>query len=107
MPNENNKRIRYAIYTHYSSEMQNEMSLEAQEDCCCRAVAEHGGVVVEEFSDGAKSGWSLDRDGFNALRKSAEKGKFDAVIFWKFDRLARNHDHVVMIKMLLRHEYMV
>ena len=26
-------------------------------------------------------------------------------MFWKFDRLARDHDHTVMIKMLLRHEY--
>jgi site-specific DNA recombinase len=39
------------------------------------------------------------------MRKSAERGKFDAVIMWKFDRLARNHEHAVMIKMLLRHEY--
>lgn len=105
MSEKSNKRTRFAIYTRYSSEMQNEMSLEAQEDCCRRAIAERGGAVVDVFSDGAKSGWSLDRDGFNALRKSAERGKFDAVIFWKFDRLARNHDHVVMIKMLLRHEY--
>ncbi len=99
------KRTRFAIYTRYSSEMQNDMSLEAQEECCRRAIAERNGVVIDVFSDGAKSGWSLDRDGFNALRRIAEKGKFDAVMFWKFDRLARNHDHVVMIKMLLRHEY--
>lgn len=99
------KRIRFAIYTRYSSEMQNDLSLEAQETRCRQAIAERGGVVVSVFSDGAKSGWSLERDGFNELRQHAEKGKFDAVMFWKFDRLARNHEHVVMIKMLLRHEY--
>ena len=101
----NNKRVRFAIYTRYSSEMQNDLSLEAQEERCRRAIAERKGVVVTIFSDGAKNGWSLERDGFIQLRQAAERGKFDAVMFWKFDRLARNHNHAVMIKMLLRHEY--
>ncbi len=109
MPNNQDKpqkRTRFAIYARYSSEMQNDMSLEAQIERCQRAIEARGNsVVVDVFRDGAKSGWSLDRDGFNALQKSAERGKFDAVMFWKFDRLARNHEHAVMIKMLLRHEY--
>jgi site-specific DNA recombinase len=99
------KRTRYAIYTRYSSEMQNEISLEAQEALCREAIAERGGAVVAVYSDSAKSGWSLERDGFIEMRRAAEHGKFDAMMFWKFDRLARNHEHVVMIKMLLRHEY--
>jgi DNA invertase Pin-like site-specific DNA recombinase len=101
----NNKRTRFAIYTRYSSEMQSDLSLEAQEERCRQAIIERDGVVISVFSDGAKSGWSLERNGFLDLRRAAEHGKFDAVMFWKFDRLARNHDHVVMIKMLLRHEY--
>lgn len=103
--NPSQKRIRFAIYTRYSSELQNDLSLEAQEYRCRQAIADRGGVIVSVFSDGAKSGWSLERDGFNELRQAAEHHKFDAVMFWKFDRLARNHDHAVMIKMLLRHEY--
>ncbi len=99
------KRVRFAIYTRYSSEMQNELSLEAQEYRCRLAIADRGGVVVAVYSDSARSGWSLEREGFNDLRIDAERGRFDAVMFWKFDRLARNHDHAVMIKMLLRHEY--
>ncbi len=99
------KRTRFAIYTRYSSELQNDLSLEAQEQRCREEIAKRNGVVVGVYSDGAKSGWSLDRDGFNELRRAAEKGRFDAIMFWKFDRLARNHDHVVMIKILLRTEY--
>ena len=99
------KRTRFAIYTRYSSEMQNDLSLEAQERICREAIAERGGVVTAVYSDSAKSGWSLDRDGFNELRRAGERNKVDAVMFWKFDRLARNHEHAVMIKMLLRHEY--
>ncbi len=99
------KRTRFAVYTRYSSEMQNELSLEAQEAKCREEIANRGGAVVAVYSDSAKSGWSLERDGFIEMRKAAEHGKFDAIMFWKFDRLARNHEHVVMIKMLLRHEY--
>lgn len=101
----NDKRVRFAIYTRYSSEMQTDLSLEAQEARCRRAIIERGGVVIKVFSDGARSGWSLERDGFKQLCKAAEHGQFDAIMFWKFDRLARNHEHAVMIKMLLRHEY--
>lgn len=99
------KRTRFAIYARYSSEMQNELSLEAQEYCCRQAIAERGGVVVGVYLDSAKSGWSLDREGFQQMRTDAEHGKFESIMFWKFDRLARNHDHAVMIKMLLRNEY--
>ena len=99
------KRTRFAIYTRYSSEMQNELSLEAQEHRCRLAIAERGSVVIKVYSDSARSGWSLERDVFTDMRADAERGKFDAAMFWKFDRLARNHDHAVMIKMLLRHEY--
>jgi len=99
------KRTRYAIYTRYSSEMQNEISLEDQEAVCREMVAERGGVVVGVYKDGARNGWSLDREGFQQMRSAAEHGKFEAVVMWKFDRLARDHDHTVMIKMLLRREY--
>lgn len=102
---ESKKRIRYAIYARYSSEMQNDLSLDAQEAMCREEISKRGGAVVTVYTDGAKSGWSLERDGFIEMRKAAERGKFDAIMFWKFDRLARNHEHTVMIKMLLRHEY--
>ena len=35
----------------------------------------------------------------------AKKGKIDAIMFWKFERLARDNNHAVMIKMLLRRQY--
>jgi site-specific DNA recombinase len=107
MPNDKqtDKSLRFAIYTRYSSEMQNDLSLEAQETYCREAIKKRGGIVVEVFKDSAKSGWSLDRDGFKALKAAAEQRKFDAVMFWKFDRLARNHTDSVMIKILMRHEY--
>jgi DNA invertase Pin-like site-specific DNA recombinase len=95
------KRTRYAIYARYSSDMQNEISLEDQEAVCRQLVAEKGGVIVGVYRDGAKNGWSLDREGFQDMRAAAERGKFDGIAMWKFDR-----PRVIMIirsiKMLLR-----
>ena len=95
---------RVAIYARYSSEAQNEISIEDQVARCREEIARRGWRVAGVYTDSAKSGWSLDRDGFQEMRAAAEKGKFDAVMFWKFDRLARDHNHTVMIKALLRHQ---
>ncbi len=99
------KRTRFAIYARYSSDMQNEISLEDQEAVCRQAVADRGGVVVAVYKDGAKDGWNLDRNGFQEMRAAAARGKYDALMMWKFERLARDHEQTVMVKMLLRREY--
>ena len=99
------KRTRYAIYARYSSDMQNEISLEDQEAVCREAIGSRGGVVIAVFKDGAERGWSLDREDFQAMQKAAEKGKFDALMVWKFDRLARDFEQSVIVKAFLRHEY--
>lgn len=100
-----NKRKRFGIYARYSSEMQNEMSIEAQIARCKEEIGKRGGVVVDTFVDEAKSGWSLDRPGFEDFKLAASRGKFDAAMFWKFDRLARDSQHATVIKMLLRRDY--
>ncbi len=100
-----NKRLRFAIYARYSSDMQNEISLEDQEAVCREAIGARGGVVVGVFKDGAEHGWSLDREGFKRMQSAAEKGKFDALMVWKFDRLARDFEQSVIVKAFLRHEY--
>jgi site-specific DNA recombinase len=102
---EQQQPLRYAIYARFSSDMQNEISLESQEMMCRRAIAERGGVVTKVYADAAKYGWSLDREQFNQMRAEAGKGRFDAIMMWKFDRLARDLTQSTMIKALLRHEY--
>ena len=57
------KRTRYAIYARYSSDMQNEISLEDQEAVCRQMIAEKGGGVVGVCRDDDKTGWSLDSEG--------------------------------------------
>lgn len=103
--NNNKQALRFAIYARYSSEMQNEMSIEAQIRACREEIKKYDGMVVAEFKDSAKNGWSLDREGFQQLRAEAQHGRFDAVMVWKFDRLARDLDQANAIKHLLRKDY--
>jgi len=104
-PQPSGRRPRFAIYCRYSADMQNELSLEDQEKACRKKIAEMGGVVIGVYKDGAQSGWNLDRSDLNRFRADAGKGKFDAAMFWKFDRLMRDHDQTVVVKLLLRREY--
>ncbi|NDJ35741.1 MAG: recombinase family protein, partial [Chloroflexi bacterium] len=97
--------FRVAIYARYSSELQNEISIDDQVQRCRQEIARRGWRVAGIFQDEARSGWSLDRAGFQHMRQAAEHQKFDALMLWKFDRLARDHNHTVMIKALLRHQY--
>lgn len=96
---------RFAIYCRYSDEIQNEVTLESQEAMCQAEVKRRNGVVVSVYQDAAQMGWSLDREGFSQLRADAEQQLFDAIIMWKFDRLARGYIEVTMLKALFRHEY--
>jgi site-specific DNA recombinase len=96
--------MRFAMYLRYSSEMQNEISLEEQEAVCRRWIAARGGRIAGVFRDGAETGWTLNRPGLVEMNREAARGRFDALIMWKFDRLARDPNHAVVIKAYLRHE---
>ncbi len=100
-----NKRLKFAIYARISSEEQNEKSLEDQIAMCKAEVAKRGGTVVAVYEDNAESGWSINRAGFQQMRADAEKGKYGALMLWKFDRLGRHFEDTTAIKMLLRKRY--
>ena len=92
--------IRCAIYTRYSSTLQNDSSL-ADQERECRAYAERNGWrVVETYSDAAISGGSEHRPGFRRLQADAEKQKFDVILAESIDRLARN---LAVLSALLDH----
>ena len=56
--------IRAAIYARFSTELQNEKSVEDQIALCRRFAKQQGMLVVGEFYDKAKSGASMiGRDG--------------------------------------------
>jgi site-specific DNA recombinase len=82
---------RAAIYARFSSELQNERSIEDQV-ALCRSDAQREGLhVVAVHEDRARSGGSLfGRDGVAALMHDASQRRFDIVIVEALDRLSRD-----------------
>lgn len=85
--------MKAAIYARYSTELQNEKSIEDQV-ALCRGYAEREGLsVVAVYSDRARSGASMiGRDGVMQLMFAARDRAFDVVLAESLDRLARDQE---------------
>lgn len=82
--------IEGAIYTRYSSHNQKEESIEQQIEECTAFAKANGITVVAIYSDKAVSGRTDRRSDFQRMMRDAEKQKFDVVIAYKSNRIARN-----------------
>ncbi|CAL4868244.1 hypothetical protein MMA231_02519 [Asticcacaulis sp. MM231] len=89
---------RAVIYSRFSTDLQNEKSIEHQE-AVARAFAVRAGFsVVGAYSDAAMSGASiLGRDGLLELLTDAKRGQFDVVIVEHLDRLSRDMEDMAGI----------
>jgi DNA invertase Pin-like site-specific DNA recombinase len=61
-----------------------------------------GWRVAKVYEDVGVSGAQDRREGLDALKKDATNGKFDVVLVWKFDRLARSTQHLLEVLALLQ-----
>lgn len=81
---------RAVAYTRYSSDNQREESIDAQ----VRAIQEYclrrGYVLVENFSDEARSATTDNRPSFKRMIEDSKRHAFDVVIVHKLDRFARD-----------------
>ncbi|HMN42246.1 MAG TPA: recombinase family protein, partial [Phycisphaerales bacterium] len=86
--------IRAALYLRVSTSEQAERGIPDQE-LDCRAYAEkRGWSVVQSFTDAGASAFKQDaqRPGFAAARAAAERGEYDVLLVWAFDRISRRED---------------
>ena len=84
------------IYARYSSDRQNETSIEAQVRACTEYAALHDMTVVKKYVDEAVSGRTTNRNAYQAMMKAAKLKKFDVILIHKYDRIGRNlYDHAV------------
>jgi DNA invertase Pin-like site-specific DNA recombinase len=83
--------IRVASYSRYSTNLQDESSLEQQQNRCREKATQLGmGISSDlEFSDAALSGTKPDRKGVSDLINAAESGLIDVVIVDSLSRLSR------------------
>jgi site-specific DNA recombinase len=81
--------LHVAIYARYSSEHQNERSIDDQVHLCREHAARLGAVVTGIYADYAVSGGTLKtRPEAMRLLKDAADRKFDAVLTEALDRLS-------------------
>lgn len=89
---------RVAIYARYSSDLQDQVSIDDQVRLCKERAAKEKWEVAEFYSDPEISGWSMIlRPGIRALMQDASAGKFDLVLSEAMDRLSRDQADIATI----------
>ncbi|MBQ8207359.1 MAG: recombinase family protein [Clostridia bacterium] len=78
------------IYARFSSHNQREESIEQQVAECRAYAAANGLKIIDTYADSAKSGRTDRRAQFQKLQRDAKKGKFQTIIAYKSNRIARN-----------------
>jgi len=91
-----------AIYARYSSTNQREESIEAQVRACREYAKRNGLIVVDTYTDSAKTGTNAEREEFQRLIADSATGKFEFVIVHKLDRFSRDRYDSVVYKRKLK-----
>ncbi len=82
---------RAAIYARYSTDLQNDRSIEDQFQHCRDFVSRQGYTTVATFEDRACSGATMfGRPGLAKMMRAAEEHAFDVVIVEALDRISRS-----------------
>lgn len=93
-------RRRVAIYARVSTATEQSPEMQLRD---LRELAERRGFeVVREYVDQGFSGATDSRPALNDLLSDARRGRFDAVLVWRLDRLGRSLIHLVRLLEELR-----
>lgn len=106
------RTLRCAVYTRKSTDKGLEMdfnSLDAQREACEAYITsqKHEGWVClrGQYDDGGFSGGNMDRPALQKLIADIEKGRVDAVIVYKIDRISRSLlDFAKLMELFEQHE---
>ena len=94
--------MKAVAYCRYSSELQNEDSIEAQ----LREISRYAQInkieVMHNYIDQERSGKNDDRPAFQQMISDAKKGLYDVIIVHKIDRFARNRYDSAIYKAQLK-----
>lgn len=88
-----------AIYVRVSTDQQAEKgySIDTQLEACRKCALELGAGHIEEFVDDGYSAEFIERPHLTKLREAVKSKKFDLVVFYDPDRMARNLMHQLII----------
>ena len=92
------------IYARFSSDKQDEASIDAQVRACREYAAAKDFTILEVYADEAVSGKgskTASRKAYQRMLRDVNKGIFDTILIHKYDRVARNlGEHVNLEKRL-------
>ncbi|WP_412065161.1 recombinase family protein [Rhizobium sp. SYY.PMSO] len=95
---------RAAIYARFSTDLQNERSVDDQIAICREFASRSGYVVTKAYFDKARSGASiLGRDGLHSLMDDARSGLFSVIVVEALDRLSRDQEDLPHLYKRLTH----
>ena len=94
--------MKAVIYARFSSEKQNEASIEGQLRECLEYAKFNGIEVIGNYIDRAQSAKTDNRPNFQKMIKDSYKRMFDCIIVWKLDRFARNRYDSAYYKNVLK-----
>lgn len=96
--------MKYAvIYARYSSERQNDQSIEGQLRICNKYAEDNGLTIVDTYIDRAMTGTNDQRAAFQQMLTDSEKtGLWDIVLVYAIDRFGRNSIEIAVNKQRLK-----
>ena len=89
------------IYARYSSDRQNEMSIEGQIEECRKYAEENDITVIQEYIDRALTATSDKRPNFLRMIDDSRYGNFDTILVYQLDRFSRNKNDSGYYKKIL------
>lgn len=90
------------IYARYSSERQNEQSIEGQLRVINQFAEKEGYNVIDAYIDRAMTGRNDDRPSFQKMISDSSNKAFQYVLVYKLDRFSRNRYDSAVYKKKLR-----
>lgn len=93
--------INAVIYARYSSDRQNEMSIEGQIEECRKYADANDMIIIQEYVDRAQTATSDRRPNFLRMIDDSREGDFEIILVYQFDRFARNKNDSGYYKKIL------
>lgn len=91
-----------AIYARYSSDSQNEQSIEGQLRVCEEYAKRNNIIILNTYIDRAMTGRNDNRPDFQRMLKDSNRKEWNYIIVYKFDRFARNRYETAIHKKELK-----
>lgn len=92
------------IYARYSSEKQNEQSIDGQIDEILQFAKREGYTIIDTYVDRAMTGRSDDRPSFQQMISDSKNHIFQYVLVYKLDRFSRSRYDSAIYKRILKNE---